>query len=154
MKISRFGVNMKIVNIAVFVLLMTGGMTFAAATAFDSMDKAIEVKLAPSIKTQNTTNTTTQTTSTPKTNSFQSTSSTNIQIQKFNSALVNLDDAQVELRQDLATVTSKYNTALIEKEKAIQNCKNLKKEIKAINKKMKNVDKSKKMINANLESGK
>jgi len=65
-----------------------------------------------------------------------------------------LDDAQVELRQDLSTVTARYNEALAEKQRAIQNCKNLKKEIKAINKKMKNVDKSKKMINANLETDK
>ena len=125
--------------------VIAGGVSYAATTAFDSMDKAIEVKLAPAIKTQNTTSIT---------STAPSTSSNNIQVQKFNNALVNLDDAQVELRQDLATLTAKYNDALIEKEKAIQNCKNLKSEIKAINKKMKNVDKSKKMINANLESGK
>ncbi|MBR1617451.1 hypothetical protein IJ670_04800, partial [bacterium] len=73
--------------------------------------------------------------------------------QKLNNALVNLDDAQVELRQELSAVTAKYNEALIEKNRATQNCKNLKKEIKAINKKMKNVDKSKKMINDNLDVG-
>ena len=140
---------MKKVYMLAFSLFMISGMTFGATTAFDSMDKAVEVKLSPPIKTQSTT-TANKTTTTPTT----SASSGNIQVQKYNNALVNLDDAQVELRQELATITAKYNDALIEKEKATQNCKNLKKEIKAINKKMKNVDKSKKMINANLETGK
>ncbi|MBR2069136.1 MAG: hypothetical protein IJ877_05165 [Candidatus Gastranaerophilales bacterium] len=139
---------MKKLFITSLIMLAVGNIAFGATTAFDSMDKAVEVKLAPAITTtQNTaktTSTATATTTAP--------ASSNIQVQKFNNALVNLDDAQVELRQDLATVTAKYNNALIEKEKAIQNCKSLKKEIKAINKKMKNVDKSKKMINANLES--
>ena len=125
--------------------IVAGSYAFGAATAFDSMDKAVEVKLAPAIKTQNTTAATTNKTTVK---------SDNIQVQKFNNALVNLDDAQVELRQDLATATAKYNEALAEKEKATLNCKNLKNEIKAINKKMKNIDKSKKMINANLESDK
>ena len=75
-----------------------------------------------------------------------------IKEQKFNSALVNLDDAQVELRQELAVVSGKYNEALNEKAKVIANCKALKSEMKDINKKMKNVEKSKKMINKNLQS--
>jgi len=139
---------MKNICIYTFSALIICGSVFAAQTAFDSMDKAIEVKLAPAIKTQNTVAATTTT------NATKPAASTNIQVQKFNNALVNLDDAQVELRQDLATVTAKYNDALVEKEKAIKNCKDLKNEIKAINKKMKNIDKSKKMINANLESDK
>ena len=135
---------MKKIYVLAIALIAAGSIAFAETTAFDSMDKAIEVKLAPSIKTQsNVSNTTVKP---------AQTGATNIQIQKFNNALVNLDDAQVELRQDLAAVTEKYNEALAEKEKAVQNCKNLKREIKAINKKMKNVDKSKKMINANIES--
>ena len=135
---------MKNISLYIFALVMASSVALAETTAFDSMDKAIEVKLAPAIKTQNTAQTTTKPAS--------SGPSTTIQVQKFNNALVNLDDAQVELRQELATVTAKYNSALMEKEKATQTCKNLKKEIKAINKKMKNVDKSKKMINANLET--
>lgn len=131
----------KIYNL-MLILLIAGGSAFAATTAFDSMDKAIEVKLAPALKTQS---------STTAVQNTKPTTST-IQVQKYNSALVNLDDAQVELRQDLAVITSKYNEAINEKQRAIQNCKNLKKEIRAINKKMKNVDKSKKMINANLET--
>ena len=115
-----------------------------ADNVFDSMDKATEVKLAPAIKT------TTQTETAVK--NVNSTYHTSIKEQKFNSALVNLDDAQVELRQELATVTAKYNEAVIEKNKMIAHCKSLKKEIKDINKKMKNVDKSKKIINKNLQS--
>ena len=127
-----------------FSILFFSGCVFAADTVFDSMDKATEVKLAPAI------NTTKSTTSTTNVNSIYR--STSIKEEKFNNALVNLDDAQVELRQELAVVTSKYNEALNEKAKAIANCKALKKEIKDINKKMKNVDKSNKMINKNLQS--
>ena len=134
------------INIAIFLILISGSIAFAETTAFDSMDKAIEVKLAPAIKTQSTAS------GANKTTTAATQSSTTIQVQKFNNALTNLDDAQVELRQELATATSKYNSALIEKEKAIQNCKNLKNEIKTISKKMKNNDKAKKMINANLET--
>ena len=126
------------------ITALTIQCTFALDTVFDSMDKATEVKLAPAIKTA-------QANQTKKVNSTYKTTTNSIKEEKFNNALVNLDDAQVELRQELATVTSKYNVALQEKEKAVQNCKALKKEINAINKKMRNVDKSKKMINKNLE---
>lgn len=130
--------------IYLFSILLITQSVFALDTVFDSMDKATEVKLAPAI------NTTKNTTSTTNVNSVYR--STSIKEEKFNSALVNLDDAQVELRQELAVLTSKYNEALNEKAKAIANCKALKKEINEINKKMKNVDKSKKMINKNLQS--
>ena len=118
---------------------------FALDTVFDSMDKAQEVKLAPAIKT------TTPATKTQTTN-VNSIYHSTIKEQKFNTALVNLDDAQVELRQELATTTSKYNEAVNEKNKMIANCKALKKEIKEINKKMRNVEKSKQIINKNLQS--
>lgn len=123
---------------------------FALDTVFDSMDKATEVKLAPAIKSASSTSSTASQTKNVSSTTVKP-ANQSIKEEKFNNALVNLDDAQVELRQELATVTSKYNVALQEKERAIQNCKNLKKEINAINKKMKNVDKSKKMINKNLE---
>ena len=144
----HFGVNMKRAYILAATIFMIGTAAFAAQTAFDSMDKAVEVKLSPQIKTSSTAQKTTVT----STNTSSATST--IQNQKYTSALVNLDDAQVELRQELATVTAQYNEALLEKDKAIKNCKNLKQQIKAINTKMKNVDKSKKMINANLQTGK
>ena len=127
-------------------MLLTISTTFASDSIFDSMDDATEVKLAPAINT--TTNTT------PTTNVSTTYQTSTIKEQKFNSALVNLDDAQVELRQELAATTSKYNEALNEKERAIANCKAIKKEIREINKKMKNVEKSKAMINKNLETGK
>ena len=127
------------------VLVLGSASAFAMDAVFDSMDKAQEVKLAPAIKT-NTNNATTNV------NSVYKTTTTSIKEQKFNSALVNLDDAQVELRQELATTTAKYNEAVNEKNKMIANCKALKKEMRAINKKMKNVEKSKKMINKNLQA--
>ena len=138
---------MKKVLISLFAISLITPSVFALDAVFDSMDKATEVKLAPSI----TTTTNTQNIA-PQTGSVYKT--TTIKEEKFNSALVNLDDAQVELRQDLATMTAKYNDALLEKEKAILNCKNIKAEIRDINKKMKNVEKSKKMINKNLQPAK
>lgn len=113
-----------------------------ADNVFDSMDKATEVKLAPAIKTVDTKETT----------NVNSIYHSTIKEQKFNSALVNLDDAQVELRQELATTTAKYNEAVNEKNKMVAHCKELKKEINAINKKMRNVEKSKKIINKNLQT--
>lgn len=136
---------MKKILLYTFVLFMTLQATYAMDTVFDSMDKATEVKLQPAVDTSKTTSTT---------NVNSTYRSTTLKEQKFNNALINLDDAQVELRQELAVVTSKYNEALNEKERVEANCKALKKEIKAINKKMKNVDKSKKMINKNLQSAK
>lgn len=126
-------------------MVMSATSVFALDAVFDSMDKAQEVKLAPAIKT-NTTQATTNV------NSVYKSTTSSIKEQKFNSALVNLDDAQVELRQELATTTAKYNDAVNEKNKMIANCKALKKEMRAINKKMRNVEKSKKMINKNLQS--
>lgn len=118
---------------------------YALDNVFDSMDKATEVKLAPAIKT-------TSTNTDNATKNVNSVYRSTIKEQKFNSALVNLDDAQVELRQELATTTARYNEAVNEKNKMIANCKSIKKEIKDINKKMKNVEKSKKMINKNLQT--
>ncbi len=124
-------------------MVMSATSVFALDAVFDSMDSAQEVKLAPAIKT---------TPATTNVNSVYKSTTSSIKEQKFNSALVNLDDAQVELRQELATTTAKYNDAVTEKNKMVANCKALKKEIRQINKKMKNVEKSKKMINKNLQS--
>ena len=144
---------MKKIFLYSLTLLMTASSVYALDTVFDSMDKATEVKLNPAIRTNTTvaaaakTPTAATTTTTPAVNK-----ATSIKTQKFNSALVNLDDAQVELRQELSDVTAKYNVAVEERDKAIANCKNLKREINALNKKMRNIDKSKKMINKSIES--
>lgn len=128
----------------ILALFLSMGTVFADDSVFDSMDKATEVKLAPAINTATQTQT--------QTKNVNSVYHSTIKEEKFNSALVNLDDAQVELRQELATTTAKYNEAVNEKNKMVANCKALKKEINEINKKMKNVDKSKKMINKNLQT--
>lgn len=142
---------MKKYIVAVFAFLLSLSPTLALDTVFDSMDNATEVKLAPAIKTSN--NTSSSANEVKVNSTYQSTTST-IKEQKFNNALVNLDDAQVELRQELAEANSRYSEALGEKERVLANCKAIKKEIKTINKKMKNIDKSKKMINKNLETDK
>ena len=131
------------------ILLSLSAATYAADTVFDSMGNATEVKLAPAISTKtNTTNT--NITKASSTTSIYSKGS--IKEQKFSNAIVNLDDAQVELRQELAEKTERYNAAMQEKERAIQNCRALKKELNTINKNMKNIEKAKKNINKNLES--
>ena len=131
------------------LLLSLSAATYAADTVFDSMGNATEVKLAPAISTKtNTTNA--NTTKASSTTSIYSKGT--IKEQKFSNAIVNLDDAQVELRQELAEKTERYNAALQEKERAIQNCRTLKKELNTINKNMKNIEKAKRNINKNLES--
>ncbi len=131
------------------LLLSLSAATNAADTVFDSMGNATEVKLAPAISTKtNTTNA--NTTKASSTTSIYSKGT--IKEQKFSNAIVNLDDAQVELRQELAEKTERYNAALQEKERAIQNCRALKKELNTINKNMKNIEKAKRNINKNLES--
>ena len=133
-------------------ILMASGCAFALDTVFDSMDKATEVKLAPAIKSNSTASAADTSKNTVSAVSTTKQQAASLKTQKFNTALVNLDDAQVELRQELSDVTAKYNVAVEERERAVANCKNLKREINAINKKMKNIDKSKKMINKSLES--
>ena len=141
---------MKKIFLYSLTLLVSASSVYALDTVFDSMDKATEVKLNPAIKTNSTASTATKTTTTTTTPAVNKANS--LKTQKFNNALVNLDDAQVELRQELSEVTAKYNVAVEEKERAIANCRNLKREMNAINKKMRNVDKSKKMINKSIES--
>lgn len=119
---------------------------YAADTVFDSMGSATEVKLAPAI------NTSTKKPAIAASSTTSIYSKNSIKEQKFSNAIVNLDDAQVELRQELAEVTEKYNAALQEKQRVIQNCKTLKNELRAINKNMKNIESAKKNINKNLES--
>ncbi|MBR6298905.1 MAG: hypothetical protein IKR34_06625 [Candidatus Gastranaerophilales bacterium] len=131
------------------LLLSLSAATYAADTVFDSMGNATEVKLAPAISTK-TNSTNTSATKASSTTSIYSKGT--IKEQKFSNAIVNLDDAQVELRQELAEKTERYNAALQEKERAIQNCRALKKELNTINKNMKNIEKAKRNINKNLES--
>lgn len=140
------------------VLLLTFQNVYAEGI-FDSMDRATEVKLVPAIKTAQTQQQQPAAAATINAVNVSNASpiptyratTKSIKEEKFNTALVNLDDAQVELREELAAITAKYNVALDEKAKATENCKTLKKEIKDINTKMRNVDKSKKMINKNLD---
>lgn len=139
----------KILLYFVAVLML---QTSFAQTVFDSNEKAVEVKLAPAVSSTTNTNNiqNLQNIQTKDTNTTYK-PATSIKEVKFNNALVNLDDAQVELRQELSDVNSRYTSALNEKEKAIQTCKVLKREINSINKKMRNVEKSKKIISKNLE---
>ena len=131
---------------------LLSGASFALDSVFDSMDSATEVKLAPAIKPVSNSSQTNVSTTTNIQNATSNSGYSSIKDEKFNKALVNIDDGQVELRQELAATTSKYNDALNEKEKAVQNCKNIKKELNGIKKQIKNAEKSKKILNKNLDN--
>ena len=139
-------VEMKNNIILLMSLCLITGCVYAQNTAFDSMGNATEVKLAPAINTQSSVPVVQASSATP----IQAV--TSIKEQKFTSAITNLDDAQVELRQELTEKTEEYNTAFAEKKKTTQNCKSLKKEISSINRNMKNIERAKKNINKNLQS--
>ena len=79
----------------------------------------------------------------------QSTSET-LSNEKFKSAVNNLESAQVDVREQLAT----YKTLVEQKEIEVNNHKDelskLKKEYSSLQKKMKNIEKMKKMLNSNI----
>lgn len=70
--------------------------------------------------------------------------------EKFKSAVNNLESAQVDVREKLAT----YKTLVEEKQLDVNNRKaelaKLKKEYSALQKKMRNIEKMKKMLNSNI----
>ncbi len=70
--------------------------------------------------------------------------------EKFKSAVNNLESAQVDVREQLAT----YKTLVADKEVEVANQKaelaKLKKEYNALQKKMNNIEKMKKMLNENV----
>lgn len=70
--------------------------------------------------------------------------------EKFKSAVNNLESAQVDVREQLAT----YKTLVADKEVEVANQKaelaKLKKEYNALQKKMNNIEKMKKMLNENI----
>ena len=145
---------MKNISILFFALFVITQGAFAFDSVFDSTDKATEVKLAPAIKTA-------EPVGEVKVNTTSAYQSSLIKEKSTDAILVNFDDIQAVQRQELAEVTAKYNEALAQKQKAIQNCKEIKKEINKINKQMKKIAKAKKDteaakkdISQNLQSAK
>ena len=107
---------MKKIFLYSLTMLISASSVYALDTVFDSMDRATEVKLNPAIKTNSTVQAAAkQDVSKPITTTPAVNKGTSIKTEKFNSALVNLDDAQVELRQELSEVTEKYNVAVEER---------------------------------------
>ena len=131
----------KLLSICAVSLLFTFNGAFALNTVFDEHEKPATVTPTPSQNGKAVQNVN---------SAYQTTA---LQEQKFNSALTNLEDAQTELRNELADATTKYNDALVEKKKAIQNCKATKNNLRVLNRKMKNIENSKKAINKALEAG-
>jgi len=129
-------------NFLVLALAMafSFGTSFAADAVFDSNSKTVqEVEIEPSnapaevnaVNTQGSTET--------------------LSNEKFKSAVNNLDSAQVDIREQLAT----YKTLVEQKQLDVNNKKaelsKLKKEYSALQKKMKNIEKMKKMLNDSIE---
>ncbi len=121
------------------VLAFGFGASFAEEAVFDSKTQTAvqEVNLKPAesaeVKAVNT----------------QSATET-LSNEKFKSAVNNLESAQVDVREKLAT----YKTLVEEKEVDVANRKaelsKLKKEYSALQKKMRNIEKMKKMLNDNI----
>lgn len=138
-------------TLLLMTLLVLASQNVFAESVFDSDDTPTEVKLVPAISTTKAKTVGSSSTSSQLTSTVSKTQNQSIKEVKYNNALTNLDDAQVELRQELSLLKVRYEDAKIEKDKAIQNCKNLKRQINEIEAKMSNIDKSKKMINRNLD---
>ncbi len=131
--IKKFAVLMAVVSLGF-------GASFAEDAVFDSKTQTAvqEVNIKPvaenaEVKAVNT----------------QSAAET-LSNEKFKSAVNNLESAQVDVREKLAT----YKTLVEEKELDVSNRKaelsKLKKEYSALQKKMRNIEKMKKMLNDNI----
>ncbi|GBF22611.1 hypothetical protein tpqmel_0015 [Candidatus Gastranaerophilus sp. (ex Termes propinquus)] len=73
-----------------------------------------------------------------------------IQRTSFKQAIDSLEAAEVEIREEYAVYTQKYNEAKGRYDVAKAECKALKNNIKQINNRLKNVEKTKKMIFNNM----
>ncbi len=128
-------------NFLVLALAVTFsfGASFAADAVFDSNSNTVqEVEIKPS----NTA---------AEVNAVNKGAAETLSNEKFKSAVNNLDSAQVDIREQLAT----YKTLVEQKQLDVNNKKaelsKLKKEYSALQKKMKNVEKMKKMLNESIE---
>ncbi|MBE7706200.1 MAG: hypothetical protein E7Z91_03025 [Cyanobacteria bacterium SIG30] len=73
-----------------------------------------------------------------------------IQNENFEAAIQSLDAAQVEIRDELAQYTQKYNDAKARYDIAKEECKALKKQINAIKRKIKHIERTKNNISKNF----
>ncbi len=73
-----------------------------------------------------------------------------IQKENFESAIQNLDSAQVEIRDELAQYTQKYNEALGRYNVSKEECKALKSQIRMIKNKIKTIERTKGNINKQI----
>lgn len=75
-----------------------------------------------------------------------------IQEENYKKAITSLDDASAEVREQLVNYNSQLGSAKQRKEIAEQEVKQLKKYVSQTKKKLNNIEKSKKIINANFET--
>ncbi len=129
-----------------FVLTLFAMLTAGAAMAEDAVfseapvqnaniqpaaDTSVEAKVVEAVNTE--------------------TATESLSNEKFKSAVNNLESAQVDVREQLAT----YKTLVADKEVEVANKKaelsKLKKEYSALQKKMDNIEKMKKLLNSNID---
>lgn len=75
-----------------------------------------------------------------------------IQEENYKKAIVSLDDASAEVREQLINYNSQLSVAKDRSAQAKQDVKELKKYVSQTKKKLKNIEKSKKFINSNFET--
>lgn len=131
---------MKKIVLTLSAVLFISGISYAQDAVFQSMDSVDEVQkinlepvgdVAPAAKTTVVTG--------------------SIQQESFKKAITNLDDASAEIREQLINYNSQLTNAQARKDQIAAEIKGLKKNVSATKKKLKNIDKSKKYINSNVE---
>jgi len=134
--------NIKKVLVLTFALALTMGVSFADDAVFSGNNSSQEINLKPVSSTPAPVQT--------QAVDVNTTNSPSLSSEKFKSAVNNLDSAQVDIREQLASC----KTLLEQKEAEVTVKKSelsaLKKEYRALQRKMKNVDKMKKMLNENI----
>lgn len=133
---------MKKIVLALTLAFAFSGSVFAQDAVFQSMDSVDEVKsveLAPVAD---------------QTGSVVTTTTGSIQETSFKKAITNLDDASAEIREQLINYNSQLSAAQAKQDQIKAEIKTLKSNVKLTQKKLKNIDKSKKYINSNMEEQK
>lgn len=133
---------MKKIVLALTLAFVFSGSVFAQDAVFQSMDSVDEVK---SVELEPVAD---------QTGSVVTTTTGSIQETSFKKAITNLDDASAEIREQLINYNSQLSAAQAKQDQIKAEIKTLKSNVKLTQKKLKNIDKSKKYINSNMEEQK
>ena len=133
---------MKKFVLALAFTMAYSGCVFAQDAVFQSMDTVEQVQgveLEPIAD---------------QTGSVVKSTTGSIQESSFKKAITNLDDASAEIREQLINYNSQLSVAQAKQEQIKTEVKGLKNNVKITQKKLKNIEKSKKYINSNIEEKK